>query len=122
VRQGNLGRLITIQRKVVTPSSSGEPTETWSDIGHQVHSSYRPLRGDERFTTAQEVANEEVEFIARHSTALEGLSPLDRIVYPAPSAEDVQSPDAGSVYDILAAHELDRRRGIRIASRRRADI
>lgn len=121
MRQGNLDRLITIQRKTETQSPSGEPVEAWADIAYRVASSYRPLRGEERFTTAQEVANEEVEFIIRHSASVEEVSPLDRIIYPA-TERNAQTPPAGTIFDILVAHELDRRRGIRIAARRRPDL
>jgi head-tail adaptor len=122
MRAGNLDRLITIQRKTVTQSPSGAPVETWADRAHRIFAGYRPLRGEERFTAAQEVAKEQVEFIVRNSPALADLSPLDRILYPAPAAADVQSPAAGTVFDILAAPEMGRDRGIRIAAERRTDV
>lgn len=124
MRAGRLDRLITIQRKAVTYSSSGEPQETWSAIGAVRRSaSYRPLRGDEQFTGDQIIGREQVEFRIRQSADVSGLSPNDRIVYPACSDESPSNePATRDIYDILSTSEIGRREGIAIIAQRRADV
>jgi head-tail adaptor len=121
MRAGNLDRLITIQRKTTSFSTSGAPNETWAALKHRCAAGYRPLRGEERFSTAQDVASEQVEFLVRHAPGLADLSPLDRILYEAPAEQNVQAPDLRTVWDILAVHELGRGKGLRVVAERRAD-
>lgn len=123
MRAGRLDRLITIQRKSVTSSPSGEPIETWTTIVARRAAGYRPLKGDERFTGEQVVGSEQVEFLIRRSANVADLSQLDRVVYPAladESPEDV--PDTRNIYDVLAVHEIGRREGLLIITQRRSDV
>lgn len=122
MRAGRLDRLITIQRKSLTSSDSGEPVETWTTIIERRAAGYRPLKGDERFTGEQVIGTEQVEFRIRYSSNVADLSQRDRVVYPAladESPEDV--PDERNVFDIVAVHEIGRREGLLIMTQRRAD-
>ena len=124
MRAGRLDRLITIQRKTETYSSSGAPMDGWAVVGvTRRAASYRPLRGDERFSDPQRVADEQVEFSIRYSTDVAELSPLDRIIYPALSGDSPGDvPATRHIYDILAVPEIGRREGLRITAVRRADV
>lgn len=123
MRAGKLDRLIDIQRKSVTPGEGGEPVETWANIAARRPAGYRPLRGDERFGDPQLVANEQVEFRIHYSLSVAALTPQDRIIYPAMSAdsppEDITTM---RIHDILAVQEIGRREGLQIITRRRADV
>lgn len=126
MRAGSLDRRITIQRKTTTESASGEPIETWSNLVVRRPASMRPVKGEERFTSAQEVAEDQIEFRVRHSAAIADLKPLDRIIHPALTTE--QAADSSyaipvrSIHDVLAVFELGRREGLRIITSRRADV
>ena len=119
MRAGRLDRKITIQRKTGDVSPSGEPVEAWGALVTR-WASMAPVRGDERFSSPQVVANEQIEWRLRWDLALADLSPQDRIVYPAidPAAE----PVTRSVYEILAVHEIGRREGLQIITTRRPDV
>jgi head-tail adaptor len=121
MRYGRLDRQITIQRKTVTQSASGDPVETWATLARR-WASMDKLSGDERFNAPQILAQQQTEFQVRWSGDLAGLSPLDRIVYPAlADASPEPTPTAGSIYDVLAVHEIGRREGLQIVAVRRAD-
>lgn len=126
MRAGSLDRRITIQRKTTTESPSGEPIEAWTNLVVRRPASMRPVKGDERFTGAQEVAEDQIEFWVRHSSTIADLKPLDRIIHPALTTE--QAADSGyaipvrSIHDVLAVFELGRREGLRIITSRRADV
>lgn len=115
MRAGNLDRRITLQRKVVTQSSTGQPIETWSSLTGNRWASVRPVDGDERFTAPQYAAKQQVEFRIRWSSDVADFTPLDRILYPADSS------DPTAIYDVLAVHELGRRDGFLIVTFRRSD-
>lgn len=119
MRAGRLDRRISIQRKTADVSPSGEPTEAWGTIA-QRSASMSPVRGDERFTSPQLVASEQTEFRVRWDLEIAGLSPQDRIIYPAlvPSSEPVER----AIYEILAVHEIGRREGLQIITTRRPDV
>jgi SPP1 family predicted phage head-tail adaptor len=119
MRAGQLDRMITLQRKTETYSPSGAPIVAWSDIAYRRHAKYRVVRGEERFSAAQYVAKEQIEFTIRYSEQVADLSPLDRIVYPA--RQDANPPE-NTIFDIMAVHELGRREGLRIMAARRADV
>jgi head-tail adaptor len=121
MRAGRLDRRITIQRQTTTFSDSGASVETWSAISHRRPASRTPIRGDERFQAQQFVAREQVEFRVRYGSSVTGLSPLDRLVYPAPADPDEQAPSDQDIYDIMAVHEIGRREGFRILAARRAE-
>jgi SPP1 family predicted phage head-tail adaptor len=116
MQAGKLDRLISLQRKASTGSSSGQPVDTWTNLIARRWASVAPVRGDERFTAPQYAAKEQTEFRIRWSENVADLTPLDRIIYPAGSS------DPTAVYDILAVHEIGRRDGLRIITFRRADV
>src|SRR5262245_59692500 len=114
---GQLDRLIDIQSKTTTSSGSGEQIETWIDLVAWRPASMRALRANERIGDPQATAMEEIEFRIRWSPPLADLSPLDRIIYPS------GKPALGrNVYDILAVHEIGRREGLQILTKRRTDV
>jgi len=121
VRAGKLDRKIDIERKTVTLNSSGDEIETWAKVVSRRAAGYRPLKGDERFAADQFIAEEQVEWTVRYSTALASLNPLDRVIYPAEEAGSPPPPDP-TVYDVLAVHEVGRRRGLKIITVRRAEV
>lgn len=128
---GRLDRSVTILRKSLSLSASGEAIETWSPVILAVAASMAPLKGEERFAGEQHVALEQIEFRVRWRAELATLSPLDRIVEPALAVTDLQASPADTVleseipdrrqYDVLAVHELGRREGLRIIATRRVD-
>jgi SPP1 family predicted phage head-tail adaptor len=119
---GRLDRRIALQRKTVTRSPSGQPIETWSPLVARRWASVAPVLGDERFTAPQYAALEQVEFRLRWSSDVASVTPLDRIVYPAPAASSPPPPIAEhDLYDVLAVHEIGRRAGLRIVTARRVD-
>lgn len=122
MRAGRLDRRVTIQRKVVTQSSSGQPVESWVTLAARRWASHSPLTGDERFTDPQYAGKQQVEWGIRWSADVADLSPLDRIVYPALAAGSPPPiPDHASVFDVVAVHEIGRREGLRVVTVRRAD-
>lgn len=121
MRAGKLDRKITIQRKAVTQSTSGAEVEQWADRVHRRSASYFPVSGDERFGGDQWASREQVEFTIRYSDNLADLSPLDRVIYPAPTEANTTNSDQGTVFEIMAVHEVDRRKGLRILAARRSE-
>lgn len=118
---GRLDRRVTIQRKTVMQSPSGQPIENWVSLGNRF-ASQRPLRAAERFTAPQYAAKEQVQFEIRYATDAADLTPLDRIVYPpiAAGSPEPAIPER-HVYDIMGVLEIGRREGLRILTARRAD-
>jgi head-tail adaptor len=117
---GLLDRRITIQRKTVTQSASGHPTETWTTLANKF-ASFAPVRGQERFGVPAEDAQQQVQFDIRYAPALAGLSPLDRVVYPALDGSPEPAAEPENIYDIVAVHEIGRREGLRIIAVRHPD-
>lgn len=128
MQSGTLDRLVTIQRSTQTQSLSGHPTDAWSSIGAlRRPASLRILSGDERFNDPQWVAKEQVEFKIRYAASVADLTPLDRIIYPAMTTEELNaSPQPAiaesRIYDVMAVGELGRREGLSIKASRRADV
>ena len=120
MRAGTLDRFLTIQRKSVAQSASGEEVVTWGVLVQRRLCSVSPTRGDERFTDPQYAAKQTTEFRIRYSDAVADLTPQDRIVYPA--IGDGEEAPATSIYDVLAVHELGRRETLQILAFRRADV
>jgi head-tail adaptor len=128
---GRLDRQISVLRKALTLSASGEAIEAWSPVVERLAASMLPLKGEERFTGEQYVASEQTEFRVRWRAELVTLSPLDRIVEPALAAADYSTSPPGLLleasiadrrqYDVMAVHELGRREGLRILAARRVD-
>lgn len=123
--QRRYDRIVTIQRASSALSDSGDPVLTWSDIAFQVSAAQSPTPGAERYTQAQEVADQEVTFTVRFHAIAEAyrpLTPKDRVIYPAQDvAANTQAPANGSVFDILGAEEVGREVDLRIRCMRRAD-
>lgn len=123
MRAGRFDKLITIQRKTVMQSDSGEPVESWVTFASRRSATiWTPQAGEEAFREPHLVARQKVEWMIRYSADVAALNPLDRVVYPAlseSSPEDV--PDERNVYDIIAIHEFGRREGFRIITARRPD-
>lgn len=125
MRSGRLDRRITIQRSTVSYGTDGHEAHSWSSVGVlRRPASLTALRGEERFTAPQYVAKEQVEFRIRFDGDVEGVSPLDRIIYPALEADSpVDSTiETRRLYDIIAVHEIGRREGLRILAARRSDV
>lgn len=123
MRAGLLDRFVTIQYKTITYSDSGEPVETWVDELSRWPASVRPIPGDERFAGEQWVARQQTEFRIRWAEAVAALSPLDRIIYPAPALDVSEGEPAGiTVYDIMDVSEIGRREGLLIKAARRTDV
>jgi SPP1 family predicted phage head-tail adaptor len=120
MRAGRMDRRVTLQRATPTESSSGEPVEAWTDIVARRPASLKSVSGGERQTAPQWVAREQVEFRIRYSSNVADLSPLDRLIYPVPDEGD-PIPE-GSIFDIMAVHEIGRREGLQIMAARRADV
>jgi head-tail adaptor len=131
---GRLDRTITVLRKSLTLSTSGEALEAWTPVVERLAASMVPLKGEERFAGEQYVASEQTEFRVRWRAELVGLSPLDRIVEPAVIASEIVTSPVGlqgqvledsiadrRQYDVMAVHELGRREGLRILAARRVD-
>lgn len=123
--QRRYDRIVTIQRKTLTESGSGEPIETWADVTFRTSAAQTPTPGSEKFTNAQEVAEQEVTFTIRfHAipSAARPLTPKDRIIYPAHDVSaNTQAPAPGRVYDILGVEEVGREQDLRIRTVRRTD-
>ena len=112
-----LDRRISIERNTPVRDTHGEPIGVWARIGKVRWARYRPITGDERFGGDQFIASEQVEFTVRWANDLADLNPKDRVVYPAVTG----TPEAQTIYDIMAVHEMGRREGLRIMTARRAE-
>lgn len=106
MRAGKLDRRITIRRKTITWSGSGEPIETWADLA-TVWAQQRPNRGGERFATRQLVGTAVMTFHIRYRA---GLTVQDRIVYD------------GKTWDIADIREIGRKVVHEIDCAARADV
>jgi head-tail adaptor len=124
--QRRYDRYITIQRKTVTQSASGEEIAAWTDIARNIPAFVAPTRGSEKRQSPQDVAEQEVTFTIRwHSvpSASRPLAPEDRILYPITGlANDVQSPAGNLVYDIISPDEVGRQVDLSIKTVRRSDV
>jgi len=107
VRAGKLDRRLTIERKTVSYSDSGEPQETWSTLA-VVWAQARPDRGDERFAAKQLVGRAVTSFHLRHRADL-ALTVQDRLRYD------------GLTWDILDLRGIGRGVGTEIDAAARAD-
>lgn len=123
--QRRYDRIVTVQRASMAQSDSGEPVPTWADIAFQIPASQVPTPGAERYTSAQEVAEQEVTFTVRfHSIpdVYRPLTPKDRLIYPAHDVSaNAQAPAIGRVFDVLGCEEVGREVDLRIRCSRRTD-
>lgn len=124
--QRRYDRIVTVQRATTTYSDSGEPVLTWADIAFRITAGQIPTPGAEKFTTAQEVAEQEVTFTVRFLSipdAYRPLTPKDRLIYPSYDVvANTQAPAAGCIFDILGSEEVGREVDLRIRTMRRADV
>lgn len=126
MKAGSLDRRITIQRMTATHSTSGEPQETWANLSVRRPASMWPVKGDEKFGSPEEVANEQIEFKVRYSADVAALTPLDRVIHPALTVEQAANPTyvipTRSIHDVLAVIEIGRREGLKLITSRRPDV
>jgi SPP1 family predicted phage head-tail adaptor len=124
--QRRYDRPIIIQRKSVTHADSGEEIVTWADLAYRCFAFVAPTKGSERFTAAQEVAQQEVTFTVRFHTipsASRPLQPEDRILYPADGiAANAQTPATHLIHDIVSADVVGRDVDLSIKTIRRSDV
>lgn len=126
VAAGKLDRKVTIQRKSLTNSDSGEPVETWANLAVRRSASMWPFRATEGFAEPETTSYEQIEFRVRYSSDVASLSPQDRVIYPAltdeQAADDNYEIPARSIHDVLGVLEINRREGLKIITRRRPDV
>ena len=118
MRAGPLDRRVSIQRRTLTTSDSGDASETWLAIGSDRWASKRPVSGTERYSGPQLEAREQIEFQLRWSEDLADLQPVDRIIEPAADATASPSTPIRSIYDIIAVHEIGRREALSVITTR----
>lgn len=121
MKPGRLDKLITIQRRVSTLSSSGEDIASWVNVAARCPATVTPVRGSETDGRPQPVAQEQVNFMVRRTAALATISPLDRILYPAPQIGMEDLVGERTIYDVLAVHEIGRNEGLRFIAQRHSD-
>jgi head-tail adaptor len=122
VRSRERDRLITIERKMIEVSNSGEEHETWAPLVERWWARVRPMIGGERFGDPQTIAIEQVHFNIPYAEAVADVSPQDRVIYPlANSAAEQQPPRNREIYDIAAVHEIGRREELLLITVRRRD-
>lgn len=123
---GKLDRKITIRRKSVTYSNSGEPVEAWANLALRRSASMWPFKATEAFAEPETTAYEQIEFRIRYSSDVAALSPQDQVVYPAlteeQAADDEYAIPERSIHDVLGVLEIGRREGLRLITRRRPDV
>lgn len=123
---GKLDRKITIRRKSVTYSNSGEPVETWANLALRRSASMWPFKATEAFAEPETTAYEQIEFRIRYSSDVAALSPQDQVVYPALTEEQAADVEYAiperSIHDVLGVLEIGRREGLRLITRRRPDL
>lgn len=111
---GRMDRFIDIQRAQQTQSPSGAPVTTWINLATRRPASLERRRDPiEVAGNAQVMASDQVEFRVRYASALVGLTPKDRVIYPAVKAPATQ-PAAYEIFNIIAVSEIGRREGLRI--------
>jgi len=112
MRIGDLDQMVTVQRKTVSESNSGEPIETWSDLSSR-WARVKPMTGTERLSGENLVAKEQVEFRLRWAEVIDDLSPVDRIIYPRTA-----SPTDREIYNIVQASQVGRREAVLVLAYR----
>lgn len=124
--QRRYDRLVTVQRFTTTQASDGSLVETWVDLAYRAPAFVAPTKGSERFSSPQEVAEQEQTVTIRfHSipSASRPLTPKDRILYPVDGlAANVQAPATNLILDILSPDEVGRQVDLSIKCKRRADV
>lgn len=90
-RVGNMRERVTLQRRVETTSESGEPIIVYETI-EEVFARVEPLKGLEKTTAVQTVAN---QFYNVHARYRDDLSVLDRVQWKGQDLDitAISSPD-----------------------------
>lgn len=101
MRAGSMDRRVTIQRKSITQSDSGQETVAWVDVA-QVWAQKIENRGAERFATQQFVGHAIKTFRFRWSSTVAEVTTEHRISFD------------GRAYDITDVREIGRREGIEV--------
>lgn len=107
MRAGTLRHKVTIQKLDGTLDAAGQENQTWVDVV-QAWAAIEPLRGDERFTAQQEVAQVTTRIRTRFLDL--GLDPVG--VRPKMRVKFIdlaQNPDLTRLYDILAVINVGQR-------------
>jgi SPP1 family predicted phage head-tail adaptor len=121
MRGGQLDRHIVIQHLTSTQSPSGEPIETWVNLPSRP-AQIVPLSGAERFTSQQLVARAQFAFTIRWSSAVDNVTPLDRIIMPASALNNSPAdPLRNKIYDIFAVEPVGRNNRIKLLAAVRQD-
>jgi head-tail adaptor len=113
---GTLDRRITLERNVPEQDLAGELTENWQRIGHVRWARRAPVGGDERYTSTQFIAREQVQWTIRWTEDLADLAPGDRLIYPT-----TLTPSDTEIYDIIAVHEMGWRVALNVVTARRTE-
>lgn len=101
MRAGRLDRRITIQRKSITQSDSGDEVVTWVDVD-TVWAEKIENRGAERFSIKQIVGHAVRTFRFRWSVTVAEITTEHRLIF-----DDRE-------YDITDVREIGRREGIEV--------
>lgn len=105
IEAGKLNRQITLERRSMAQDATGSPIETWNTLA-TVWAEKVDMRGSERYTAAQTVAQLDTKFRIRYR---HGLTPIDRITYD------------GRVYDVGGILEIGRAEGLEFHAKARAE-
>jgi SPP1 family predicted phage head-tail adaptor len=105
MRAGELDRIIELQKVTTVQNSLGELEETWATYV-MVPATKRPLKGQEKFMSAQTVGSAEVIFTVRYRGEIDDTY---RLI------------SEGDAYDITYIAERGRREGLDIYAKTRKD-
>lgn len=105
INAGELDRRITLQRKTITVDSYGAETVSWATLA-TVWGKKTDMRGAERYTAVQSIAEVDTKFVIRYRR---GLNPVDRIACE------------GRTYDVGGILEIGRHEGMEIHAKARAE-
>lgn len=109
MRAGKLDRRITIQRKPVTQSDSGQEVVTWVDVA-TVWAEKINVKGLERFAVQQLIGQALMTFRFRWSVTVSEITSTHRILLD------------GRDFDITDVREIGRRQGIEIDALARSEL
>lgn len=101
MRAGRLDRRITLQRKSITQSDSGDEVIAWQDVA-EVWAEKVENRGEERFAAQQFIGHTVKTFRFRWSAAVDEVTTEHRIQFD------------GRDYDITDVREIGRHEGFEV--------
>jgi len=79
VKAGRLRHRLELQRNTPTRNTSGEMSDAWATVG-TYWGSISAVKGDERFSSAQRVADADITIMMRHVGT---ITTADRLVHRA---------------------------------------